>query len=89
MGLFDETILLLVLRDRRSFTPVYCLFLERSVSLPTLPYDWTSYVPVRFSLATHWKSVRDSFTKNFKNDLACLISLRALVKVRHSFRDWG
>ena len=32
--------------------------------------------------------MRDSFTENFKNDLAWLITLRA-VKVRHSLRNWG
>ena len=73
-----------------SFTSkaLYSLFLQRSISLPILPYDWTSYVPTRFCFLTHWKSVRDSFTENFKNDLAWLITLRA-VKVRHSLHNWG
>ena len=73
-----------------SFTSkaLYSLFLQRSISVPNLPYDWTSYVPTRFSFFTHWKSVRDSFTENFKNDLAWLITLRS-VKVRHSLRNCG
>ena len=73
-----------------SFTSkaLYSLFLQRSISVPILPYDWTSYVPTRFSFFTHWKSVRDSFTENFKNDLAWLITLRS-VKVRHSLRNCG
>ena len=32
--------------------------------------------------------MRDNFTSNHKNDLAWLITLRA-VKVRHSLRNWG
>ena len=32
--------------------------------------------------------MRDSFTENFKNDLAWLITLRA-VKVSNSLRNWG
>ena len=32
--------------------------------------------------------MRDSFTENFKNDLAWLNTLKA-VKVRHSLRNWG
>ena len=54
-----------------SFTSkaLYSLFLQQPMSVPILPYDWTSYVPTRFSFFTHWKSVRDSFTENFKNDL--------------------
>ena len=32
--------------------------------------------------------MRDSFTENFKNDLAWLITLRS-VKVRHSLRNCG
>ena len=32
--------------------------------------------------------MRDSFAENVKNDLAWLISLRA-VKIRHSLKNWG
>ena len=109
IGPFYATILLLVLRDRRSFTLVYfrnCAplislllsplrqkhftpcFCSGLISVPILPYDWTSYVPSRFSFFTHWKAVRDSFTENFKNDLAWLITLMS-VKVRHSLRNCG
>ena len=69
-----------------SFTSkaLYSLILQQSISVPILPYDWTSYVPTRFPFLTHWKI----FTEKFKNDLAWLITLRA-VKVRHSLRNWG
>ena len=73
-----------------SFTSkaLFSPFLQRYISVPILPNDWTSYVPTRFSFFTHWKSVPDSFTENFKNDLAWLITLRA-VKVRHSLPNLG
>ena len=62
--------------------------LAKIISVPILPSLWTPFVPRLFSLSTHWKRVRDNFTDNRKNDLAWLITLRA-VKVRDSLRNWG
>ena len=66
----------------------YGLFLKSSSTIPFLPGLWTPSLLPRFSLERHWSLVRDRFTENFKNDLAWLISLRA-IKVRRSLRDWG
>ena len=66
----------------------YGLFLKASSTIPFLPGLWTPSLLPRFSLERHWSLVRDQFTENFKNDLAWLISLRA-IKVRRSLRDWG
>ena len=66
----------------------YSLLLSKISSIPILPLQWTPFVPRHFSLTTHWQRVRDNLTENYKNDLAWLISLRA-VKVHHSLRNWG
>ena len=66
----------------------YSLFLRAASTVPILLRQWSSFTSRRFSLSTHWSLLRDSFPKNVKNDLAWLISLRA-VKVRHSLRNWG
>ena len=39
-------------------------------------------------LPIHWSLIHDSSTENYKNDLASLITLRA-VKVRDSLKSWG
>ena len=67
---------------------LYPLFLKKAYTIPILPAFWSPFVSARFSLSRHWRLVRDDFTENFKNDLAWLITLRA-IKVRRSFRDWG
>ena len=59
----------------------------QSVNIPRT-FLWSPFVSARFSLSRHWRLVRDDFTENFKNDLAWLITLRA-IKVRRSLRDWG
>ena len=66
----------------------YTILLAKIISVPILPSPWTPFVPRLFSLSTHWKRVRDNFTANRRNDLAWLITLRA-VKVRDSLRNWG
>ena len=66
----------------------YSLFLRAVSTVPILPRQWSFFLPKRFSLSAHWSLVRDSFSENCKNDLAWLISLRA-VKVRNSLRNWG
>ena len=66
----------------------YTVLLTKVSSAPILPSLWSPFVPRFFSLKAHWKNVRDNFTSNHKNDLAWLITLRA-VKVRHSLRNWG
>ena len=66
----------------------YSLLLAKASTAPILPYLWNPFVPRAFSLARHWLHVRDNFTQNYKNDIAWLITLRA-IKVRHSLRNWG
>ena len=66
----------------------YSLLLKRIFCIPMLHRSWSPFVPRRFSLKAHWQRVRDGFTENFKNDLAWLVTLRA-VKVRDSLRNWG
>ena len=66
----------------------YALLLRKICTSPILHRFWAPFVPHSFSLTVHWQRVRDNFTENFKNDLAWLISLRA-VKVRDSLRNWG
>ena len=66
----------------------YSLFLEAFYTPAILPGFWTPFIPSGFSLSRHLELVRDRFTENFKNDLAWLITLRA-VKVRRSLCDWG
>ena len=61
----------------------YALVLRKICTSPILHRFWAPFVPRSFSLTVHWQRVRDNFTENFKNDLAWLISLRA-VKVRDS-----
>ena len=87
--------LLTALRDLHpplnfSFTSkeFYSSLVSKIVTVPILPYLWTPFVPRTFSLASHWRRVRDSVTENYKNDLAWIITLRG-VKVRHSLRNWG
>ena len=57
-------------------------------SSPILPYQWSTFLGMGFSLDAHWSLVRDKFTENFKNDLLWLIVLRG-VKVRDSLTRWG
>ena len=66
----------------------YALLLRKICTSPIPHRFWAPFVPRSFSLTVHWQRVRDNFTENFKNDLAWLISLRA-VKVRDSLRNWG
>lgn len=66
----------------------YSLLLVKISTAPILPYLWNPFVSRPFSLARHWLHVRDNFTQNYKNDIAWLITLRA-IKVRHSLRNWG
>ena len=57
-------------------------------SAPILSHLWSPFISGQFSLARHWECVRKNFTENYNNDLAWLITLRA-VKVRDSLRNWG
>ena len=66
----------------------FSLLFVKVSSAPILPYLWNPFVPRSFALTRHWLHVRDNFTENYKNDIAWLITLRA-VKVRHSLRNWG
>lgn len=66
----------------------YKVLLAKVSSAPILPRIWSPFVPSRFSLVRHWEHIRDNFTENHKNDLAWLITLRA-VKVRDSLKNWG
>ena len=66
----------------------YKVLLANFCTIPIFPALWSGFVPSRFSLSRHWGLIRDSFTENYKNDLAWLITLRA-VKVRHSLHTWG
>ena len=67
---------------------IYLRLLDDVASPPTLPVQWSRFVPVDFSLKRHWSLVRDGFSENFKDDLSWLITLRG-AKVRNSLRDWG
>ena len=87
--------LLTVMRDLKippSFSHTskefYSLLLAKIFFIPMLHRSWVPFVPRTFSLSRHWQRVRDNFTENFKNDLAWLITLRA-VKVRDLLRNWG
>ena len=66
----------------------YGLFLRSFSTIPFQPGLWTPSLLPRFTLESYRSLVRDRFTENFKNDLAWLISLRA-IKVCRSLRDWG
>ena len=66
----------------------FSLLFVKVSSAPILPYLWNPFVSRSFALTRHWLHVRDNFTQNYKNDIAWLITLRA-VKVRHSLRNWG
>ena len=66
----------------------YKVLLAKVSSAPILPRIWSPFVPSRFSLVRHWEHIRDNFTENHKNELAWLITLRA-VKVRDSLKNWG
>ena len=67
---------------------IYLKLLSSSSSSPILSRHWAPFVGRRFSLDDQWSLVRDSFTKNHKNDLLWLIVLYA-VKVRDSLQNWG
>ena len=66
----------------------YPLLLEAFYTPAILPGFWTPFIPSRFSLSHQLEFVCDGFTENFENDLAWLITLRA-VKVRRSLCNWG
>ena len=66
----------------------YKVLLANFCTIPIFPALWSGFVPSQFSLSRHWGLIRDSFTENYKNDLAWLITLRA-VKVRHSLHTLG
>ena len=66
----------------------YELLASRAFTAPILPAFWTPFLSPGFNLSRHWGLVRDYFTENYKNDLAWLITLRA-VKVRNSLCNWG
>ena len=66
----------------------YLKFLQVTVTAPLLPHRWRAFLGPGLTPQAHWPSVRDSFTENYKNDLAWLITLRG-VKVRDSLRSWG
>ena len=66
----------------------YSELLKDASSIPVLPYRWSTILGYPLCLSTHWSHVRDSLTENYKNDLAWLITLRA-VKVRDSLKSWG
>ena len=89
------TPLLTILRDFRfpssfsgSSKEFYSRLLAQASCIPMLHRSWAPFVSRTFSLSLHWRRVRDNFTENSKNDLAWMISLRA-VKVRDSLRNWG
>ena len=89
------TPLLTILRDLRlpssfsgSCKEFYSLLLAQVSCIPMLHRSWAPFVSRTFSLSLHWRRVRDNFTENSKNDLAWMISLRA-VKVRDSLRNRG
>ena len=48
---------------------------------------WQSRLVPDLSLTTLWQKIRDDLTENYKNDLAWLISLRA-VTVRDTLKSW-
>lgn len=67
---------------------IYAELRKEKTSPPILPQYWSAFVGPIFDLPRHWSLVRDSLTENYKNDLAWMITLRA-VKVRDSLRNWG
>ena len=71
-----------------SFKEFYSLLFAKVSSVPFLRYLWNAFISWPFSLARHWLHVHDNFTENYKNDVAWLITLRA-IKVRDSLRNWG
>ena len=66
----------------------YSELLKDAASVPVLPYRWSTIMGYSLCLSTHWSLIRDSLTENYKNDLAWLMTLRA-VKVRDSLKSWG
>ena len=67
---------------------IYATLLRKESSSPILPYHWSSYLGIGFSLDAYWPLVQDQFTDNFKNDILWLITLCG-VKVRDSLTRWG
>ena len=67
---------------------IYRELLKELSSPPILPRYWSPVLRPTLDMAEHWSLVRDLLTKNFKSDLSCLITLKA-VKVRESLRTWG
>ena len=57
-------------------------------SSPILPYQWSIFLGMGFSLDAYWSLIRDKFTENFKKDVLWLIALRG-IKVRDSLTSWG
>ena len=66
---------------------IYAALLMKDSTSPILPYQWSTFLGMGFSLDDHWPLVRDKFTENFKNDILWLIVLRG-VKVRDSLARW-
>lgn len=67
---------------------VYSFLLKIKSSPPLLPFAWSSVLGPGFNIKDHWAKVRDLFTKNDKNDILWLITLRG-TKVRDSLKNWG
>ena len=54
----------------------YKVLLANFCTIPIFPALWSGFPLSRFSLSRHWGLICDSFTENYKNDLAWLITLR-------------
>lgn len=66
---------------------IYLKFLSQTVASPLLPPFWRAYIGPTLNSDDHWSLVRETFTENYKNDIAWLITLKG-IKVRASLRSW-
>lgn len=67
---------------------IYLKFLSQTVASPLLSPFWRAYIGPTLDSDHHWSLVRETFTENYKNDIAWLITLKG-IKVRASLRSWG
>ena len=66
---------------------IYLKFLSQTVASPLLSPFWRAYIGPTLDSDDHWSLVRETFTENYNNDIAWLITLKG-IKVRASLRSW-
>lgn len=57
---------------------IYLKFLSQTVASPLLSPFWRAYIGPTLDSDHHWSLVKETFTENYKNDIAWLITLKGI-----------